>query len=140
AAQSNVLAQDQAAGDDSSQTQLTSSQNNTANQNANDNHSTATSGPVSISGGGDVTADGFIGESLAEAGSHIGQLAGQSNDLEQSQDAGDHSTQIQSQDGQSNTANQNANGNTASATSGPVAITGLGSGDVNVTGSDLESD
>src|SRR5262249_62376261 len=93
AEQSNALAQSQQADAHSTQTQSQDGQSNTANQTADPNHSDATSGTVSITGGGDVEVEASELKSSAEAGVTIGQLAFQSNDGSQDQAAGEDSNQ-----------------------------------------------
>src|SRR5262249_30095111 len=113
-------------------------QSNLANQNANDNTSNATSGPVNINGpGGDVEVNDSQLKSLADADPEVTQGAEQSNVLAQDQEANDASTQNKSASSQNNNATQNANSNTSTATSQTVSING--SGDVTVADSKLES-
>src|SRR4029079_6860444 len=72
---------------DITQTQSLGTQANGSTQTASSNSTNATSSTVSVSAGGGVTiADSDI-ESIAEAGSYIGQLASQSNAADQNQEA-----------------------------------------------------
>ena len=85
-----------------------------------------------------TVADSDI-ESIAEAGSHIGQLASQSNADDQNQEAnsdGGAISQSQFIDGQTNSSSQDASSNSATAGSAPVTITAVQ--DIGVTGPDSQ--
>src|SRR5262249_30765352 len=139
--QNNSTTQSQTAGDGTvTQTQSGGAQtNNGGDQTANGNSPTVTSGPINISGSGDVTVDPSEVKSIAQSALAIEQKTEQNNSTTQSQTAGD-GTVTQSQSGAPQTnkgGTQSANSNSPTATSGPINISGLE--DVTVDDSDVES-
>src|SRR5262249_5708603 len=97
AEQANDNSQSQTAASDTgniSQTESLGDQDNTAAQEADENSAKAGSASVDILGLDNVTVDDSEVGSIAEAGSHIGQLAGQFNGNDQFQEANSNTGNI----------------------------------------------
>src|SRR5262249_18192786 len=129
AEQANDNSQSQTAASDTgniSQTESLGDQDNTAAQEADENSAKAGSAAVDIPGLDNVTVDDSEVGSIATAGAHISQLAGQFNGNDQFQEANSNAgniSQFQSNGDQDNTAAQEADENSATAGSAEVDIT-----------------
>src|SRR5262249_31646727 len=125
-----------------SQNQADDSQANSSSQEADGNVANANSGPVTITAAQDIAVTGPDSQikSIAAADVGVKQEADQSNDNCQSPTADSDDgaiTQNQPHDEGKNDSSQEANGNSATAKSETVNITG--GGDVTVADSEVKS-